>query len=127
MTGNVVEVRSFVISRCLRNIASMMFSNQIKGPRRAFKLEALSMLYLAEVVECCATGNGETPNEEFISELERAGFEAIRERIESMPGRKMSVAQYATDVGLTEHRLNKLFQMEHGRSCVEFLRDTRMA
>jgi len=124
---NVVETRPFVISRRLRNIASMMFSNQISGTARTFKLEALSMLYLAEAIECCETGCFETAYEESVSDLERAAFEDVRGRIQSLPGSQTTVAQYALDIGLTEHRLNKIFQIEHGRSCAEFLRDTRMA
>lgn len=123
---DVVEIRPLPINNKIRRIVSGMFSQQVTGPGRKFKLEGLSTLFLTEVIDAYCQRNQERENTPEPSVLEQTLIEEAIARISAQLASPLSVTQLADDAGMTESRLNNLFKCETGKTCAEFIRSERM-
>lgn len=119
-----VAIRKVEVSAQLRNVASSMFSRQLQGPGRRFQLEALSILFLHELIEGYCGDPVE--RDEALAEWELAAHSELVARIQAEPGAPLVASQLAEEMGLTENRLNTLFKLQTGKRFAEFLRSERM-
>ncbi|GAA0626713.1 helix-turn-helix transcriptional regulator [Thalassospira tepidiphila] len=123
---SVIEVRALGLNNKIRSIVSAMFSAQATGVGRKFKLEGLSTLFLAEMIDayCLLHHDGEKTPEPSV--LEKTVIEDTIAKITRDLAGSVSVAQLADAGGMTESRLNSLFKHETGKSCADFIRSRRM-
>lgn len=123
---SVIEVRPLGLNHKIRSIVSAMFSPQATGVGRKFKLEGLSTLFLAEMIDayCLLHHDGEKTPEPSV--LEKTVIEDAIAKITRDLAAAVSVAQLADAGGMTESRLNSLFKLETGKSCADFIRSRRM-
>ena len=123
---SVIEVRPLGLNHKIRSIVSAMFSPQATGVGRKFKLEGLSTLFLAEMIDayCLLHHDGEKTPEPSV--LEKTVIEDAIAKITRDLASAVSVAQLADAGGMTESRLNSLFKHETGKSCADFIRSRRM-
>mgnify|MGYP001163755820 FL=1 len=123
---SVIEVRPLGLNNKIRSIVSAMFSPQATGVGRKFKLEGLSTLFLAEMIDayCLLHHDGEKTPEPSV--LEKTVIEDAIAKITRDLAAAVSVAQLADAGGMTESRLNSLFKHETGKSCADFIRSRRM-
>ena len=123
---DVIDVRPLALNNKIRSIVSAMFSAQMTGLGRKFKLEGLSTVFLAEMIDAycllCA-GSEKTPEP---SVLEQTVTEEAISKITNDLAAPLSVAQLAIAAGMTESRLNSLFKLETGKTCADFVRSKRM-
>ena len=124
---DVVLIKPVPTSNRMRSIVSAMFSPHVTGLGHKFKLEGLSTLFLAELIDsyrALSEADNVAPE---LTTFEKSAHDAAVSKITRNPGAAISVPQLAVDVGVSESRLNSLFKAETGKSCGEFIRSKRMA
>ena len=124
---DVVLIKPVPTSNRMRSIVSAMFSPHVTGLGHKFKLEGLSTLFLAELIDsyrALSEADNVAPE---LTTFEKSAHDAAVSKITRNPGAAISVPQLAVDVGVSESRLNSLFKIEMGKSCGEFIRSERMA
>jgi AraC-like DNA-binding protein len=124
---DVVDIRPLTLSNRSRSIVSAMFSGNVTGPGRAFKLDGLASLFLAEIIDLHCQQSQETSLPTELSELEKAVVETVMSQVSENPAAAISVEQLAADNHMTPNRLNSLFRQDIGKSCAEFIRGERMS
>ncbi|MBL7250478.1 helix-turn-helix transcriptional regulator [Alcanivorax marinus] len=120
--GDKVAVRALHPSGRLRQLATSLFAVHAQGLCRGMKMEGAALLFLSEILEnyCDSTTSEELPA------WEEQAFREIRESILDDPGAPLSIPTLADRAGLSESRLNQLFQHRERRSCAEFIRGERL-
>lgn len=123
---SVIEIRPLVLNSKIRSIVSAMFSAQMTGIGHKFKLEGLSTLFLAEMIDayCLVCEDAERAPEPSV--LEKTVIEDAIAKITDDLASPLAVAQLADVAGMAESRLNTLFKRETGKSCADFIRSQRM-
>lgn len=121
-----IEIRPLRVNNKIRSIVSAMFSAQVIGQGRQFKLEGLSTLFLAEVIDVYIQQHSQDENTPEPSVLEQTIVQDAIATITQHLASPLSVAQLADDADVTENRFNSLFKRETDKSCAEFIRSERM-
>jgi AraC-like DNA-binding protein len=110
----------------MRHVGASMFSRHLTGPGRRFQLEGLAMLFLHEVIASYCGDALSASEEEALPEWEHAVFDAVSARIRTNPGEALVTALLASEMGVSENRLNSIFRIKTGKSCAEVVRAARM-
>ncbi|WP_033068869.1 helix-turn-helix transcriptional regulator [Thalassospira australica] len=121
-----IEIRPLRVNNKIRSIVSAMFSAQVIGQGRQFKLEGLSTLFLAEVIDAYIQQHSQDENTPEPSVLEQTIVQDAIATITQRLASPLSVAQLADDADVTESRFNSLFKRETDKICAEFIRSERM-
>ena len=120
--GDTVAVRALHPSSRLRQLATSLFTTHAQGLCRGMKMEGAALLFLSEILENYC----DSPATEALPAWEEQAFLEIRDAIVDDPGAPLSIPALADRAGLSESRLNQLFQHREKRSCAEFIRGERL-
>ena len=120
--GDTVAVRALHPSSRLRQLATSLFTTHAQGLCRGMKMEGAALLFLSEILENYC----DSPATETLPAWEEQAFLEIRDAIIDDPGAPLSIPALADRAGLSESRLNQLFQHQEKRSCAEFIRGERL-
>jgi AraC-like DNA-binding protein len=123
---NVIRISSLSLNSKIRSIVSAMFSPQIAGLERKFKLDGLSSLFLAEMIDAYCLAREDAEKTPASTVLEKTVIGDTIAKISDELASPLSVAQLADGAGIAENRLNTLFKRETGKSCADFIRSQRM-
>ncbi|GAA5127383.1 AraC family transcriptional regulator [Alloalcanivorax gelatiniphagus] len=120
--GEQVVVRALHPSGRMRQLAASLFAVHAQGLCRGMKMEGAALLFLSEILENYC----DSPVTEELPAWEEQAFLEIRDAIVDNPGAPLSIPALADRAGLSESRLNQLFQHREKRSCAEFIRGERL-
>ncbi len=120
--GDKVAVRALHPSSRLRQLAAGLFAAHAQGLCRGMKMEGAALLFLSEILENYC----DSPAAKELPAWEEQAFREIRDAIIDDPGAPLSIPALADRAGLSESRLNQLFQHQEKRSCAEFIRGERL-
>lgn len=120
--GDTVTVRPLRPGDRLRQLAASLFAVHAQGLCRGMKMEGAALLFLSEILESYC----DSPAPQELPAWEEQAFKEIRDTIIKDPGAPLSIPTLADRVGLSESRLNQLFQQREKRSCAAFIRGERL-
>ena len=126
---DVVLIKPLALTNRMRSIVSSMFSSDVTGAGRMLKLEGLSTLFLAEMIESyTARSEFDTSDGGIeLSALDQAIFDELTSLIKTTPGGPLGLSQLAVKFEMPESRVNSLLKSQTGKTCAEYVRSERMA
>ncbi|HET8727360.1 MAG TPA: AraC family transcriptional regulator [Alphaproteobacteria bacterium] len=109
----------------MRGLAASLFSPQVDGPLGRLMLEGIATQILSGMVGAICS-----PKDAAAADLapwERLALADIVEHIQSDPAAPLPLPELAADMGLSEHRLERIFRDVLGRSPADFIRGERLS